>query len=213
MKLYQLDLSPYTTRVRLLCYVKGLDLELADPPGFRTDAYKKVNPLGKIPALELDDGTILPESEVICEYLEDLFPEPALRPSDPAMAAKDRLLARMVDLYLMPALAPIFGQLQAPEKDQQVIADSITSVRNALTYLESYIGTDGYAVGKQLSHADGALLGSLFFATAILPMFGVAEPLKDTPKLAAYWEAIRKNDVAARLLGEMQEAMAAAMGG
>ena len=40
MKLYNANLSPYTARVRLLCNVKGLNIEMADPPGFRTDAYR-----------------------------------------------------------------------------------------------------------------------------------------------------------------------------
>lgn len=213
MKLYQLNLSPYTARVRLICYAKGLDIEFAEPPGFRTDAYKAVNPVGKIPALELDDGTVLPESEVICEYLEDRFPEPPLRPTDPLVAAKARLLARMVDLYVVPAMAPLFGQLQAAEKDQQIIADGISNARTAFGYLEHYIGQDGFAAGGALSHADGALIGGLFFATSLLPLFGLAEPLAETPKLAAYWQAIQKDTIGARLIGELGEALKAAMGG
>ncbi len=213
MKLYQLNLSPYTARVRLICYAKNLDIEFAEPPGFRTDAYKAVNPVGKIPALELDDGTILPESEVICEYLEDRFPEPPLRPADPLAAAKARLLARMVDLYVVPAMAPLFGQLQAAEKDQQIIADGINNARIAFGYLEHYIGEDGFAAGSGLCHADGALIGGLFFATSLLPLFGLAEPLAETPKLAAYWQAIQKDEIGARLIGELGEALKAAMGG
>lgn len=77
MKLYNSNLSPYTARVRLLINVKKLNIELADPPGFRTEAFRTINPIGKIPALELDDGAVLPESEVICEYLEDMYPTPA----------------------------------------------------------------------------------------------------------------------------------------
>lgn len=213
MKLYQLDLSPYTARVRLICYAKGLDVEITDPPGFGSDEYKKINPIGKIPALQLDDGTVLPESEVICEYLEDMFPEPPVRPSDPLDAAKGRLLTRMVDLYVIPSMSPLFSQIQADEKDQQIIADGIANSANAFSYLEDYIGTDGYAAGGKLSHADGALIAALFFGTSLLPMLGATEPLKDAPKLVAYWEAIQKDAIGARLLGEMQKALAAAMAG
>ena len=88
MKLFQTYASPFPTRVRLLIYAKGLDVELVEPPGFHasTEAkgdYLKVNPIGRVPALVLDDGRVLPESEVICEYLEDAYPEPSLRPADP----------------------------------------------------------------------------------------------------------------------------------
>jgi len=61
--------------VRLLLYAKDLDVEIVEPSGFHGDPsgkgdYLGVNPIGQVPALVLDDGRVLPESEVICEYLE-----------------------------------------------------------------------------------------------------------------------------------------------
>ena len=71
MKLYQTYLSPFLTRVRLVLYAKGIAVEILTPSGFHGDPqpkgdYLKANPIGRIPALVLDDGTVLPESEVIC---------------------------------------------------------------------------------------------------------------------------------------------------
>src|SRR5262249_11459680 len=76
MKLYQTCPSPFPTRVRLCLYAKGLSPEIIEPPGFHATRESKgdyfaVNPLGRVPALITDDGHALPESEVICEYLED----------------------------------------------------------------------------------------------------------------------------------------------
>ena len=70
MKLYQTYLSPFPTRVRLLLYAKGIEVEILEPAGFHGDTrpkgeYLGVNPIGRIPALVLDDGRVLPESEVI----------------------------------------------------------------------------------------------------------------------------------------------------
>ena len=64
---------------------------------------KARNPLGKIPFLEHDDRLFF-ESEVICEYLEDCFPEKPLRPASPEDRAKARLITRTLDLYVMPPL-------------------------------------------------------------------------------------------------------------
>lgn len=212
MKLYNVNLSPYTARVRLLCYAKGLDIEFADPPGFRTDAYRAINPIGKIPALQLDDGTILPESEVICEYLEDLFPSPTLRPADPAGRAAARLMARMSDLYIMPAVRPLIFKLFGREIAPQAVAEAIPNLRLALNDLEALIGEGGYAAARQLTHADGALAASLLFVTTVLPRFDVAKPLDDYPKVAAYWAAIGKDPHITKILGEMREGMGKAFG-
>jgi len=213
MKLYNANLSPYTARVRLLCNVKGLNVEMVDPPGFRTDAFRTINPIGKIPALELDDGTILQESEVICEYLEDMFPTPTLRPANARDRAQARLIARMSDLYIMPAVRPLVFKLFGREISPQAVAEAIPNLRVALKDLEALIGEGGYAAAKQLTHADGALAASLLFVTAILPRFDVPNPLGDYPKVTAYWTAIGKDPHIAKILGEMQAGMKAAFGG
>lgn len=205
MKLYNTNLSPYTARVRLLCNVKGLKIELADPPGFRTDAYRKINPIGKIPALELDDGGILVESEVICEYLEDAFPTPSLRPANLRDRAQARLMARMSDLYIMPAVRPLVFKLFGREISPQLVAEAIPNLRVALKDLEALIGEGGYAAARQLTHADGALAASLLFVTTLLPRFGEPNPLAGFPKVAAYWEAIGKDVHIAKILDEMRE--------
>jgi glutathione S-transferase len=213
MKLYNVNLSPYTARVRLLINVKSLNIELADPPGFRTDAYRAINPIGKIPALQLDDGTILPESEVICEYLEDMFPTPTLRPANAQDRARARLIARMSDIYIMPAIRPLIFKLFGREISEQAVAEAIPNLRVALKDLEALIGEGGYAAAKQLTHADGALAASLLFVSTILPRFDVPKPFNDYPKVTAYWAAIGKDPHIAKILGEMQEGMKKAFGG
>jgi len=70
MKLYQFFASPFPTRVRLMLYAKGIPFEIVEPPGFGNSKlpkgdYLKLNPLGRVPTLVLDDGRALPESEVI----------------------------------------------------------------------------------------------------------------------------------------------------
>src|SRR5271167_2401640 len=119
MKLYQFFASPFPTRVRLMLYAKGIPFEIVEPPGFGESVlpkgeYLKINPLGRVPTLVLEDGRALPESEVICEYLEDVYPTPALRPSDPWERAQVRLLARISDIYLIMAMVPLFDALAKP---------------------------------------------------------------------------------------------------
>lgn len=215
MKLYQGNLSPFTARCRLAVYVKGLEDKVsfeAPPGGLSTDEYKKTNPTGKVPALELDDGTVLPESEVIAEYLEDVFPEPALLPSDPLGRARVRLINRIVDLYVIPAMQPIFGELTSGSMNQDVIAEAVTKSHEALDLLEAYIG-DGYAAGEALSYADATVIPACFFANAILPIVGVADPLQGQPKLYAYWSRMQADPMGGKIAGELDAALKEAMGG
>ena len=217
MRLYQTYLSPFPTRVRLLLYAKGIDMELVEPTGIHDSRskgdYLSINPLGRVPALELDDGRVLPESEVICEYLEDLFPEPPLRPSDPVARAQVRLISRLCDFYLVMAMVPLFSASAQRRKDWDMkrIDGALAEVRKSLGYLEHYIGTEGYAVGRSLTLADGALIPQLLLAFDWAPkLFDRPSPIGDLPKLGAYWTAIAKNPIAARLLRETSDAIAAA---
>lgn len=217
MKLHQTYLSPFPTRVRLVLYYKGIDIPFVEPPGIHDGAskgwYLKVNPIGRVPALELDDGRVLPESEVICEYLEDAFPEPSLRPKDPWALAQVRLLSRICDFYLVMAMVPLFNASAMPRKawDMARIDAALGEVRKSLGYLEHYIGTDGYAVGKSLTQADGALLPQLMLAFGWAPkLFDRPSPESELPRLSAYWKAIQKDPIAARVLKETADAIAAA---
>ena len=82
MKLYDLPPSPNARRVRIFVAEKGLEIptiavDMAKGENKAAD-YLAKNSLGKMPVLELDDGTCIAESGAICRYLEETHPEPAL---------------------------------------------------------------------------------------------------------------------------------------
>ena len=76
MKLLGALASPYVARVTMFARIKGMELEPTPVPGGSpsSDEYRALTPIGKIPSLEVD-GRIIAESEVICEYLEQVHPE------------------------------------------------------------------------------------------------------------------------------------------
>ena len=96
--LYTAERCPYAARARIALAEKGLDydaveIDLDDRPAW---LYEK-NPLGRVPVYEEDGGFVLPESEVIMEYLEERYPEPAMWPADPAERALGRLWLQRFD--------------------------------------------------------------------------------------------------------------------
>ncbi|WP_312128369.1 maleylacetoacetate isomerase [Brevundimonas sp.] len=68
----------------------------------RSPAFLALNPQGLLPALEVDDGQVLTQSLAIIEYLDELFPEPALLPTDPVQKAKVRAVAQIVACDIHP---------------------------------------------------------------------------------------------------------------
>ncbi|MET0542556.1 MAG: glutathione S-transferase family protein [Variovorax sp.] len=108
MKLYHGWLSSASRRVRLCLAEKGLAYESVPIDMSRQEhhspEYLAMNPNGVVPALLLDDGASLYESSTICEYLDDISPEPPLRPSDPYERAVMRNFVRWTDEKSLPNL-------------------------------------------------------------------------------------------------------------
>jgi glutathione S-transferase len=212
MKLYNMNLSNFATKSRIAIYDKGLNIEIAPVPGgnLKSPEYIKINPLGKIPALDAD-GMIIAESEVINEYLEDKFPSPPLLPKSPEGRARVRLFTRFHDLYLEPPLRALFGQLSPKSRDEKVVNERLTEFNQRLDQLESMLAPSGFASGPEFTLADCALAPTMFFANNMLPGFGAKPPLEGRPKLAAWWTHVQTRPSVKKALEEMAEALAAMM--
>lgn len=206
MQLYDFDASPYAARCRLAIYRKDLPVRLVPPPegGPRSDEFRALNPIGKLPVLVLDDGAVIPESEVIVEYLEDRFPTPPLRPELPEARARMRLLARIADLYLAPPLGRLFGQMKPETRDTAVVDAAMADLAKALDALDSFIAPEGYAAADGLTLADCALIPFLQVLDRMLPAFARTDPLAPHPRLLAYWQRVQADPVVQRVMGEIE---------
>jgi glutathione S-transferase len=214
MKLYSADLSPYSARVRMQIYAKGLsDIVVELPDHWGMPKFRERFPIGRVPILDID-GDMLPESEVIAEYLEDICPEPSLRGAGPRETAHIRMLARLGDIYILNnvfMLARLTGALSrrtpsAAREDavSQQLADEV--VRN-LGALDKFIGKDGFACSGRMTLADCALVPGLFFVETVMPAAGVDAPIPALASVAAYWAAIQNNEHAAKVLIELNRGL------
>jgi glutathione S-transferase len=104
------SLSNYYNKVKLVLLEKGIPFtEERVGTGSADEAVLAATPLGKIPFIRAD-GQTLCESQVIVDYLEARFPQPALLPADPLAAAKVRELATFIDLHLELVVRELYGQ-------------------------------------------------------------------------------------------------------
>jgi len=97
--LYHLILSPFSRKVRLVLTEKGLDFDLcAEKVWHRRPEFLALNPAGQVPVLVEGDSTVIADSGVIAEYLEEAYPEPALMGGDVKTRAEIRRLSAWFDL-------------------------------------------------------------------------------------------------------------------
>jgi glutathione S-transferase len=213
MKLYTGDLSPYSAKVRMQIYAMGItDIDFELPPSFFLGKLSEVSPIGRIPVLEVDDG-IVPESEVIAEYLDDLYPERSLLGTTPRVRADVRLVSRIADIYLLNNIFMVLPQLNRKTRIDAIRDLLVGQVVRGMGALERHIGNGKFAVGDSLTRADCTLVPALFLCENTVPRLDVENPILATEKVAAYWQKIQRNEFAAKILEEMARGMQARLDG
>jgi glutathione S-transferase len=212
MKLHSWDVSPYAARVRMQIYAKGLtDIATEQTSFFLTQKCYEDHPLSRIPLLEIDGGDAIPESAVIAEYLEEIYPEPSLLGATPRENAHIRTLARIGDLYLINTaftLASLTRTLAAQTPDPTGVESIATllsgQLASSIRTLDRMIGRDGFACLGRLTLADCALVPALSYVQYMLLNRGFADPIAANVNVAAYHDAIQRQECAACVLAEFE---------
>ncbi len=209
MKLISHPLSPFAARVRAAIHAKGLPVEIvAAPPGWgASPEFRKLNPLGRIPVLVLDDGTALMESGVIVEYLEDAFPERPLRPRAARDLARVRAITQVGEQYVMPATLPLFGLFDTKVRDEAAIAAGVAKLDTALEHLNGMLQPDTYAVGNSLTIADVWLAPLRFTLQGLMDFSGRTDLLERHVALNTYTRVAHKDPHLGHVWREMDEAL------
>lgn len=209
LTVYGAPLSPFVRKVRLCLTEKDLEYSLEIVLPFGQPAwYRELNPLGRIPALK-DGDFSLADSSVICQYLEDNYPEStALLGRNAEQRARVRWLEKYSDYELAPlctfgvfrnrALKPSMGQ----PCDEAAVQCALTEKLPAhFDYLEQTLGSAEYFVGDSLTLAD------LAFACQMINMEHGDEHLdaQRWPNLAALYRRVKaRPSVQALLPGEQK---------
>ena len=112
MKLYDSKMAPNPRRVRIFLAEKGIQvpddqIDLAKAQN-RSPEFLKINPMGGVPVLQMDDGTNLAESVAICRYFEETHPEPRLMGVDARDKAEVEMWQRRMELNLLSTVAGCF---------------------------------------------------------------------------------------------------------
>lgn len=175
MKLYEAP-SPNARRVHVFMAEKGIELERV-PVDIRAgeniqDDYLARNPAGRVPCLELDDGSFLSESVAICRYLEGLHPEPNLFGETPLEAAVIEMWGRRAEINFMSNVAGAFRNITGFFKDRETPVKEWGEVcaevaPKTLTMFDDQLGRTEYLAGERFTIADITLGIALDFAEMV----------------------------------------------
>lgn len=175
MKLHESP-SPNARRVAVFMAEKGIECErisvdIRAGENIQTE-YLSKNPAGRVPVLELDDGTYISESIAICRYLEAIEPEPNLFGLEAVEIANVEMWQRRVELNLFLEIAGAFRNITGFFKDRETCVEEWGQVcaekaPKALTMFDDQLSNSEYLAGDRFTVADITLAITLDFAEMV----------------------------------------------
>ena len=198
MKLYHATTSPNSRRVRMFIAEKGISIplqpvNLGEKEQF-SDAFKAINPRQQVPALVLDDGTMIAEVPAIWRYLEETYPEPPLLGAGAVGKALVTMWERRAELDgfaptmegVRNMLVGLKGRALSGPHDYEQIPELVErSKRRVADFYQDFdarLGQTPFVAGAGFSAADITMLVTVDFATAALKI-----PIPDGAQALQRW--------------------------
>jgi glutathione S-transferase len=211
IKLCGFRISNYHNKVRIALLERGIPFEEDEnvKPS-QQDEYLAKSPMGKVPYL-IVDGTLLRESGVILEYLEDAYPQKPLLPKDPLARARVRELVVFIELHLELVARRMYRSLgggkPVSDETREWVGKELTKGVRALKALVKF---EPFIAGKELTIADCAAFVHLPLVTLVTKTFFGRDFLEDIPQMKPYLKMLGERPAFARVNEDRKAAGAAA---
>lgn len=213
MQLWSGVLSTYSTKVRIVCGEKGVEVTIRELPWNRQTLFSKlpeflaVSPRGEVPVL-VDGDLVLYDSTVIDEYLEEKFPQPALMPRGLVARARCRLLEDQAD-YMIAAhhttlVREVFHKPDGTGRDQAAVGKALAAFGTYHAMLDATLAEQPHLCGD-FSVADIATCVAIRFSRALGASIG-----NDHARLAAWMERVGERPTIKREFDAIVRAVAQA---
>lgn len=211
LKLCGFRISNYHNKVRLALLEKGVPFE-EDPNCLpsQKDEWVGRSPMGKVPILEAN-GAAISESEVICEYLEDAFPQKPLLPKDPVARARVRELITHLELHMELVARRLYGAVffggKASDETREHVQKELAKGVRTLQRLAKF---DPYIAGPELTLADCAAFVHLPIVSLATKLAYGADALEGIAPLKPYLKMLGERPAFARVNEDRKAAQEAA---
>ena len=212
LKLCGFHISNYFNKVRIAMLEKGVPFELdATCKPSQSEDFLARTPMGKVPFVEVD-GAQLSESQVICEWLEDAYPQKPLYPRDPLERARVRELITILELHMELVARRLYGQVffgRPPVSDEARRAAEKDLVKGIRAF-RSRARFDPYVAGAQLTLVDCAAFVHLPLVSLTTKLAFGGDMLESMPQIKPYLKMLGERP-AFRTVNDDRKAAQAAM--
>jgi len=211
MKLCGFPISNYYNKVHIAMLEKGLPFELdAECKPSQKDEFLARTPMGKVPFLELDGGAQLSESQVICEYLEEAYPQKPLYPRDPLERARVRELITILELHMELQARRLYGQVFFGRPPDEALKDAVEKdLVKGIRAFRMRAKFDPYVAGSELTLADCAAGVHLTLISLATRLAYGHDLLESMPQVKPYLKMIGERPAFKKVNDERKAAQAA----
>jgi glutathione S-transferase len=210
LKLCGFHISNYFNKARLALLEKGIEFEMdAECRPSQDETFVARSPMGKVPFLEVDGKTLI-ESDVICEYLEDAYPQKPLLPRDPLERARVRELITIMELHLELVVRRLYPFVFFGKPPVEDVKQSVEkALPRGLRTLKSRARFAPYIAGSEFTLADCASFVHLPLVSLSTKLAYGRDFLEDLPQVKPYIKQLAERPAFKRVSEDRKAAQAA----
>ena len=193
MKLYASAASSFARKIRVMLLEKGIEHELELVNLWEPNKLHDVNPLGKVPALQLEDGRVLISSPLLADFIDGRYPSPRLIPADFEARTEVRRWEALADGSMDAVSATLYEMRFHDEakRSEAWLARQRSKFEAGFKTLESMLGGRRWCVGEGITLADIAVACHLGFINLRAPQYF---PPDRYPGLGRLWRSMEERD-------------------
>ena len=207
LKLHGFSVSNYANMVKHCLIEKDVEFEQLDTRPNQEDEYLAISPMGKVPCLETPDGYLV-ETATILDYLENVYPTPAMYPADPFAKARAKGIMHTTELYIELAArrhlgAAFFGS----ERSEEAMAEVRPQVEKGLWAFNQLVNFGPYVMGSEFGSADIFVYHSFRLAGIVLKMTYDWDIRKEVPGFDEFLAAMDERDSTKSVIADHEVGM------
>lgn len=211
LKLHGFALSNFYNMVKHSMLEKSIEFEEVFVRPNQEPDFLAISPMGKVPCLQTEHGS-LAETNVIMDYLEDVYPAHNLYPTDPFARGRAKEIIKMVECYIeVPARSHLASVLFGAEQSQSAYDEVRPLVERGLHALTKLAVLDPYIMGDEFGYVDIFTLYSFNLASRLMQSVYEWDITAEVPGLDKMFELIRCRDISKQIAAEFDQAFTAFM--
>ena len=193
MKLYASAASSFARKIRVMLLEKSIEHQLELVNLWEPNKLHQVNPLGKVPALQLEDGRVLTSSPLLADFIDYRYPSPRLIPEDFEARTEVRRWEALADGSMDAVSATLYEVRFHDEarRSEAWMDRQRNKFERGFTTLEAMLGGRRWCVGDEMTLADISIACHLGFINLRVPQYF---PPDKYPGLVRLWRSMEERD-------------------